>query len=176
MLMVVQIGNTKRETWLETPSLSSAVCIVTGNVAAELFVNRAINTAGIILPSVRTGFKPLAKRKSGRMMKNWMTLPPRITATYFPREAITIPAENWAESCAAKATIPRGRAQINPWISMKSRSCNPNNPFITTSFLSLDGILVKAIPAAAAKIRIESTFPSANGLMMLLGITPRIWS
>ena len=47
---------------------------------------------------------------------------------------------------------------------------------ITTSFLSLDGILAKAIPAAAAKINIESTFPSANGLMMLLGITPRIWS
>ena len=41
---------------METPSLSSAVCIVTGNVAAELFVNRAINTAGIILPNVRTGF------------------------------------------------------------------------------------------------------------------------
>ena len=76
MLMVVQIGNTKRETLLETPNLSSAVCIVTGNVAAELFVNRAINTAGIILPKVRTGFKPLAKRKSGRIMKNWMTLPP----------------------------------------------------------------------------------------------------
>ena len=106
MLMVVQIGNTNRDTLLETPILVSAVFIVTGKVAAELFVKRAISTAGIILPSVRIGLMPLAKRNNGKTMKNWMTLPPKMTATYLPNESITIPAENCAESWAAKATIP----------------------------------------------------------------------
>ena len=60
MLMVVQIGNTNRDTLLDTPILVSAVFMVTGRVAAELFVKSAINTAGIILLSVRTGLMPLA--------------------------------------------------------------------------------------------------------------------
>lgn len=176
MLMVVQIDNTNRETLLDTPILVSAVFMVTGRVAAELFVKSAINTAGIILLSVRTGLMPLANRNNGKTMKNWMTLPPKMMATYLPNESITIPAENCAESWAAKATIPKGNAHIKPLISMKSKSCNPNSPFTTTSFLLLCGILAKAIPAAAAKSKMESTLPSANGLMILLGMTPKIWS
>ena len=55
MLIVVQIGRTKREICFCTPSLFSAVSIVTGSVAAELFVNKAIKTAGIIRERVRIG-------------------------------------------------------------------------------------------------------------------------
>lgn len=62
MLMVVQMGNTKRDTLLDTSIRFSAVCIVTGNVAAELLVKSAISTAGIILPKVLIGLMPLAKR------------------------------------------------------------------------------------------------------------------
>ena len=67
MLMVVQIGNTNRDTLLDTPILVSAVFMVTGRVAAELFVKSAINTAGIILLSVRTGLMPLANRNNGKI-------------------------------------------------------------------------------------------------------------
>ena len=94
MLMVVQMGNTKRDTLLDTPIRFSAVCIVTGNVAAELLVKSAISTAGIILPKVLIGLMPLAKRNNGSTMKNCTTLPPKITATYLPSDAITMPAEN----------------------------------------------------------------------------------
>lgn len=132
MLMVVQMGSTKRETFFDTLSQSSAVCIVTGSVAAELLVKSAISTAGIILPKMRIGFKPLIMRNNGRMIKNWMILPPRMTATYLPSEDITMPAENWAESWAAKDTMPRGNAQMRLWMSIKSRSCKPKRPFNTT--------------------------------------------
>ena len=46
MFMVVQIGKTKRDTFCETPSRVSAVDMVTGSVAAELFVKNAMRTAG----------------------------------------------------------------------------------------------------------------------------------
>ena len=170
------MGSTKRETLFDTPILSSAVCIVTGSVAAELFVKSAISTAGIILPKVRKGLIPLANKNSGNTIKNCMTLPPNMTATYLPSDAITIPAENWADSCAAKATMPRGKAHISPWMSVNSKSCKPNRPFTTTSFLSFCGIFAKAMPTAAASRSMESTLPSAKGFMMLLGITPRMWS
>ena len=49
MLMVVQIGSTKRATFFCIPKRLSADCIVTGRVAALLLVNNAISTAGIIL-------------------------------------------------------------------------------------------------------------------------------
>ena len=74
MLIVVQIGNTKRATLLEAPSLFSAEDMVTGSVAAELLVKSAINTAGIMLANVRNGLSPRAKRKSGSTMKNWIKL------------------------------------------------------------------------------------------------------
>ena len=48
ILMVVQIGSTKRAIFFLTPRRFSAVFIVTGSVAALLLVKRAINTAGII--------------------------------------------------------------------------------------------------------------------------------
>ena len=50
MLMVVQMGSTKRATFGATPARFSAVSMVTGRVAAELLVKKAISTAGIILP------------------------------------------------------------------------------------------------------------------------------
>ena len=71
MLIVVQMGNTKRATLELTPSRLSAVSIVTGNVAAELLVNSAMSTAGVILPSVRSGLMPRERRKRGRTMKNF---------------------------------------------------------------------------------------------------------
>ena len=50
ILIVVQIGNTKRATFFLMPRRFSAVSIVTGSVAALLFVKSAISTAGIIFP------------------------------------------------------------------------------------------------------------------------------
>ena len=65
MLMVVQMGSTKRAISLRTPKRCSADSIVTGRVAALLLVKRAIKTAGIIRPRTWMGFRPRAKRNSG---------------------------------------------------------------------------------------------------------------
>ena len=70
MLMVVQIGSTKRETALLTFKFCSAEAMVTGRVPAELLVNRATATAGDIFLNTSIGFRPLASRKIGRTMKN----------------------------------------------------------------------------------------------------------
>ena len=70
MLIVVQMGRTKRATLGFTPNLFSADSIVTGKVAAELFVNRAISTAGDIFPNTRKGLRPRLRRNNGRTIKN----------------------------------------------------------------------------------------------------------
>ena len=69
-LIVVQIGSTKRDIFLRTPSRCSAVSIVTGSVAALLFVKSAISTAGTILLNTCIGFNPRASRKRGSTIKN----------------------------------------------------------------------------------------------------------
>ena len=122
MLIVVQIGSTKRAMFLRTPRRFSAVSIVTGRVAALLLVKSAMSTAGVILPNTCTGFKPLDKRNKGRTTKNWITLPPITTNTYFPMESATTPAEIWAESYAEKATMPSGSVQISPRMSRNNSS------------------------------------------------------
>ena len=70
MLIVVQMGSTKRAISLRTPTRCSADSMVTGRVAALLLVKSAISTAGIIRPKMWMGLRPLAKRNKGRMMKN----------------------------------------------------------------------------------------------------------
>ena len=70
MLMVVQMGSTKRATRLLTPSRCSALSMVTGRVAAELLVKRAISTAGIMAPSTLTGFRPRSNSSIGNTTKN----------------------------------------------------------------------------------------------------------
>ena len=80
MFIVVQIGRTKRETRLSTPIRSSAVCMVTGSVAAELLVSSAMTTAGIIWRRALRGFMPLTMRNRGRTTNIWRRLPPRMTA------------------------------------------------------------------------------------------------
>ena len=122
ILMVVQMGSTKRATRGSTPSRSSALCIVTGSVAALLFVKRAIKTAGIIARSACNGLMPRANRNRGSTTKNCNALPPRMTATYLPSEAKATPAESWEESWAEKATMPKGNVQISQRISRKSNS------------------------------------------------------
>ena len=93
ILMVVQMGSTKRAIFERMPRRFSAVFIVTGNVAALLLVKSAISTAGIILLNTRIGFRPRDKRNNGNTTKNWMTLPPKTTNTYFPMLSATTPAE-----------------------------------------------------------------------------------
>ena len=80
MLMVVQIGSTKRETLGLTPSRFSAEDRVTGRVAAELLVKMAMMTAGLIARKTFSGFRPRISRKTGRMRIIWITLHDRITA------------------------------------------------------------------------------------------------
>ena len=92
--------------------LFSAELMVTGSVAAELLVNRAISTAGDIAFSTFSGFSPRAIRNSGSTTKNCIRLPPNITATYLPSEPTIMPAVTCAASCAANATTPNGNAQI----------------------------------------------------------------
>jgi len=176
MLMVVQMGNTNRDTLVDSPRRLSAVSIVTGSVAAELLVNSAMSTAGIMRRSVYHGFRPRARRNRGSTMKNCRKLPPMITKTYLPRESATTPADTCAESCAAKATMPAGSVHISPRMRAKSRSCSPMIPFMSVCFCSVAGILASAKPTAKAMSSSESTLPSRKGRTTLLGITPRMWS
>ena len=70
ILIVVQIGNTKRATEGWAFKLSSADANVTGNVAAEDFVNNATATAGDILRNTSIGFKPRNNKNNGITIKN----------------------------------------------------------------------------------------------------------
>ena len=128
ILMVVQIGSTNRATFESTPNRSSALCIVTGNVAAELLVNKAISTAGVIARITFIGFNPRTTKNNGSTTKNCNTLPPNITATYLPIDDTTTPAETSADNCAAKARMPNGKAWISQWMNFDTRSCRPESP------------------------------------------------
>ena len=174
IFMVVHIGRTKREILGLTLPRCSIVSIVTGSVAAELFVNKAINTAGIIRENVFNGLIPRIKRNNGRTIKNWMAFPPKIIATYFPKDSITIPEVTCADNCAEKATIPKGNVHINPRINKKRSSCKPVKPFTTTCLDSDSGKRDNPKPTANAIRSSDSTFPSKNGRMMLLGMTESI--
>ena len=70
MLIVVHIDNTKRDTSGLTLIFSSAERMVTGSVAAEDLVKRAISTAGDIFLSTSKGLSLRDRRKSGSTMKN----------------------------------------------------------------------------------------------------------
>ena len=174
--MVVQIGKTKRETFLFTFKLSSADAMVTGNVAAELLVNRATAKAGDIFLNTVNGLSPLRSRKIGKTMKNWITFPPITTATYLPREPTITPASIWAASWPAKATIPIGNTYTMPLIRVKSNSWRPFITFISICTFSVFGILARPRPTAKAIKRIDNTLPAKNGWSKLLGITDKKWS
>ena len=176
ILMVVQIGSTKRDTRLLTPRCSSDVCMVTGSVAAELLVKSAISTAGIMPRITFTGFMPRDIRNKGSTTKNCNTLPPNITATYLPIDCITIPADTSADNCAAKASMPSGRACISQWMSVDTRFCSPVSPFISVRLPSFSGIRAKAMPTATAISRMERILPSINGCTILAGTMPITYS
>lgn len=93
MLMVVHRGNTNRETRGLTPMRVSAFCIVTGNVAAELLVNRAIITAGAIALNTLTGFSPRAISNNGSTISIWAKLPHSTTNTYLPNVSSITPPD-----------------------------------------------------------------------------------
>ena len=65
MLIVVQIGSTKRATFGLTLRLFSAQLIVIGKVPADDFEKKAINRALNMCLAVVIGFKPLASKNSG---------------------------------------------------------------------------------------------------------------
>ena len=176
ILMVVQIGSTNRATFESTPNRSSALCIVTGNVAAELLVNKAISTAGVIARITFIGFNPRATKNNGSTTKNCNTLPPNITATYLPIDDTTTPVETSADNCAAKARMPNGKAWISQWMSFDTRSCRPDSPLISVRLLSVSGILASAMPTATAIRSTERMLPSKKGRIMLSGTMPNTYS
>ena len=65
ILMVVQIGSTKRETLGLTLQLSSAEAMVTGKVPADDFEKKATTKAGNMPLATRSGFKPRLTKKPG---------------------------------------------------------------------------------------------------------------
>ena len=113
MFIVVQMGSTNRATRLSTPRRSSALWMVTGSVAAELLVNNAMSTAGVMERATRIGFSPRAMRNSGSTTQNCSRLPPNITATYLPIDVTTVPAVISADSCAANAMMPIGSMSMS---------------------------------------------------------------
>ena len=176
MLMVVQMGRTKRETFGSTPRRFSADESVTGSVAAELFVKRAITTAGLIARKTFSGLIFRASRNSGRTTKNWMALPARMTAVYLPSEPRMRPALSWPASWAAKAAMPSGSVQMSALMSVKKSSCSPWIPLTTTPLPSVSGIQARARPMAMALSRMDRTFPDRKGWTTLFGMTEMMWS
>ena len=175
MLMVQQIGSTKRATSSFAFKLFSAEATVTGRVAAELLVKSAISTAGSMQRNTLMGLMPRTSRNSGRMMKNWIRFPPSTTATYLPSEPMMKPADTCAESWAAKATMPSGRVQTSPLISANSTSCMPRIPFSRTWMFSDSLFMERTRPTATATSRMLNTFPEESGARMLFGMTERMW-
>ena len=80
MLIVVHIGRIKRENFLSHLTRFSTQSIVTGKVAALLFVKRAVRIAGIIFLKCLNGLIPRQRRKIERTIKNWIRFPLRTTA------------------------------------------------------------------------------------------------
>ena len=70
MFTVVQTGRTKRAMFCLMPKRFSAVSMVTGSVAALLFVKKAMRRAGIIFLNTRTGFSPLNSKNRGSTTKD----------------------------------------------------------------------------------------------------------
>ena len=70
ILIVVQIGKTKRDTLGLAFKFCSAQASVTGKVPAELLVNKATARAGAILRKTLSGFKPRISMIKGKMIKN----------------------------------------------------------------------------------------------------------
>ena len=79
MLIVVQIGSTKRETGRATPTLFSAQDIVTGSVPAEDFEKKATASAGAMPLATRIGLTPRASMRSGSTTSIWTKLAARMT-------------------------------------------------------------------------------------------------
>ena len=173
MLMVVQIGSTKRETRGFTFTFCSAEARVTGRVAAELLVNSATAMAGDIFFITSIGFRPRASRNRGSTIKNWNRLPPMTTAVYLPRAPTMTPASIWAASWPAKARMPMGRMYRMARIRVNSTSCRPLMPFSSTSRFSVFGIKAMARPTAAAINSTDKTLPDRKGFRTLLGTTER---
>ena len=176
MLMVVQIGSTKRDTRGLTFTFCSAEARVTGRVAAELLVNSATARAGDIFFMISTGFRPRASRNSGSTMKNWSRLPPMTTAVYLPSAPTMTPASIWAASWPANAKMPTGSTYRMARIRVNKTSCRPLMPFSKTSRFSVFGIKARARPTAAAMNSTDSTLPDRKGYKILLGTTERKWS
>ena len=65
MLMVVQIGSTKRATGERTPTLFSEQAIVTGSVPAEDFEKNATASAGAMPLATRIGLRPRSRSRAG---------------------------------------------------------------------------------------------------------------
>ena len=173
MLIVVQIGSTKRATRGFALRRVSAEASVTGSVPAELFVKSATASAGAIFLNTWMGLRPRASRNSGSTTKNWMTLPPSTTAVYLPSAPTMTPASICAESCAEKARMPSGSAQSSARISVKSTSCAPSMLLRSTARFSVFGMNASARPTAAAMSMTESTLPERNGCSRLFGMTVR---
>ena len=174
ILMVVQMGRTKRETLGFALRFFSAEARVTGSVPAELLVKSATAMAGDIFLNTSKGLRPLAKRKSGSTIKNWMALLAMMTKVYFPKAPTMTPASICAESWAAKARMPTGRTVRSALIKVKSSSWKPWMPFRSVSLFSVRGMKARPKPKAAAMSITESTLPDRNGCSILFGTTFKI--
>ena len=176
MLIVVQIGSTKRVTRRSRRRFCSAEASVTGSVPAELFEKRATASAGNMPFRTRSGLIRRARRKSGSTTKNCSRLPVTTTATYLPREPTITPASIWEDSWPAKARIPTGRMKRSARISVKRSSWSPKITRSRESRPSVRGMKARARPTATAITRTESTLPSRKGCRTLSGTTDRKWS
>ncbi|MCH9610991.1 MAG: hypothetical protein S4CHLAM81_03030 [Chlamydiales bacterium] len=76
ILTTEQRGSVKPETFLETPTRSSMVCMVMGRAAPDDFEKKATDRAGPIALNVLIGEMPFAFKRRGKTMIPWMRLAP----------------------------------------------------------------------------------------------------
>ena len=175
MLIVVQIGKTKRATLGETFRLFSALCIVTGKVAAEDLEKKARVKAGSMAFATLIGFRPRKRSIKGKMMSICTKLAVRTVAKYEP--PTLTPALISDISCETKPKIPIGRNKIIQLMSLKSVACRPSKKFKTVDFpADSSGKCDKAKPKAAAIKRTARTLPERKGAMTLLGMAESRYS
>ena len=175
ILTVAPIGKVKDAILLDTPTFSSTTFMVTGKVAPEELVEKAISSGSRMLAKwIRGEIRPRTISRIGRVTRKWIVTPDPMVSTYSAsgRKA-SKPVV--ATMRVINANTPIGRNLMMPdvrfIIAWKSASKNS-----TSGFRVLSGSVVSAAPKTMQKkISASISAPAAAWMTFCGTMSRRSW-